>query len=150
MPSVKLGVCANVLISENPKMRRGILRTIHRYLAPGGRLLLLVPSLESVLSANQRLVEWNRRLGWSEAESLASGLAPSKDLMRGLVRIENVLTKHYLREEAMLLLGEVGFAVSSCDKVEYRWDTEFEDPPRWMKNPGPWDWLLVARRKRTR
>ena len=70
--------------------------------------------------------------------------------MRGLVRIDNVRTKHYLREEATLLLIEAGFAVSSCDKVEYDWDTEFEDPPRWMKTPGPWDWLLVARRKPAR
>ncbi len=147
MPKAKVGVCANVLISDDPAMRRGILRTIHRHLAPGGRLLLLVPSLESVLFANQRLVEWNRRLGFSEAESLASGITASRDLMRGLVRIEKVSTKHYLREEAMLLLGESGFAVSSCDKVEYAWETEFEDPPRWMKTPGPWDWLLVARRQ---
>ena len=146
MPKAKVGVCANVLISENSATRRGILRTIHRHLAPGGRLLLLVPSLESVLFVNQQLVEWNRRLGWSEAESLASGLAPTRDLMRGLVRIDRVPTKHYLREEATLLLTAAGFAVSSCDKVEYRWDTEFEHPPRWMENPGPWDWLLVAKR----
>jgi SAM-dependent methyltransferase len=147
MPKAKVGICANVLISDDPAMRRGILRTIHRHLAPAARLLLLVPSLESVLFANQRLIEWNRRLGNSEAESLASGMAPSRDLMRGIVRIEKVATKHYLREELTLLLGEAGFAVSSCDKVEYSWDTEFEAPPRWMKSPGPWDWLLIARRR---
>ena len=92
--------------------------------------------------------EARKRLGWSEAEALASAMAPSRDLLRGLVRIEKVPTKHYLREEATLLLGEAGFAVSSCDKVEYDWDTEFDDPPRWMKKPGPWDWLFVARRSR--
>ncbi len=148
LPKLTVGVCANVLISEDPALRRGILRTIRRYLAPGGRLLLLVPSLESVLFTNQRLVEWNRRLGWSEAQSIASGIAPSRDLMRGLVRLEKVPTKHYLREEATVLLEEAHFAVSSCDKVEYDWDTEFDDPPRWMKKPGPWDWLFVARRRR--
>ncbi len=147
LPKVRVGVCANVLISEDPAMRRGILRTIHRILAPGGRLLLLVPSLESALFANQRLVEWNRRLGWSEAQSIVSGIAPSRDLMRGLVRLDQVPTKHYLREEATVYLSEAGFAVSSCDKVEYTWDTEFDDPPRWMKKPGPWDWLFVARRR---
>ena len=147
LPKLKVGICANVLISEDPAMRRGILRTIHRYLAPGGRLLLLVPSLESALFTNQRLVEWNRRLGWSEAQAVASGLTPSRDLMRGLVRLEKVATKHYLREEASLLLEKAQFTVSSCDKAEYSWETEFEDPPRWMKKPGPWDWLFVARRK---
>ena len=148
IPKVDVGVCANVLISEDPAMRRGILRTIHRTLVSGGQLLLLVLSLESALFANQRLVEWNRRLGWSEAESIASGIVPSRDLMRGLVRLERVPTKHYLREEATVCLLDAGFAVSSCDKVEYTWDTEFDDPPRWMKKPGPWDWLFVARRKR--
>jgi SAM-dependent methyltransferase len=150
MPQARVGVCANVLISENPAMCRGILRTIHRHLAPGGRLLLLVPSLESVLFANQQLVEWNRRLGFSEAESFAAGLSPSRDLLRGLIRIEKIPTKHYLREEATLLLDGAGFAVSSCDKVEYGWETEFEKPPRWMQRPGPWDWLLVAKKKPTR
>jgi len=148
MQRVKVGVCANVLISDDPAMRKGILRTIHRHMAPGGRLLLVVPSLESVLFSNQQLVEWNRRLGWSEAEALAAGLPPSRDLLRGLIRIEGVKTKHYLREEAQAMLDTAGFALSSSDKVEYAWSTEFEAPPRWLKQkPAPWDWLLVARRK---
>jgi hypothetical protein len=146
MPKVRVGVCANVLISEDPAMRRGILRTIRRHLAPGARLLLVVPSLESALFANQRLVEWNERLGFSEVEALASGLPPSRDLLRGLVRLDRVPTKHFLREEMAVLLDRHGFAVSSCDKVEYTWDTEFEKPPAWMAKPGPWDWLFVARR----
>lgn len=144
---LKVAVCANVLISEDGGQRRGILRTIHRHLSPGGQLLLLVPSLESVLFSNQRLAEWNRRLGWSEADAIATGKLPALDVARGLIRIDKVPTKHYLREEAFVLLAAAGFAVSSCDKVEYRWDTEFEDPPGWMQSPGPWDWLFVAKRK---
>ena len=149
MPKARVGVCANVLISEDPAARRGILRTIHRHLAPGGRLLLVVPSLESALFANGRFVEWNRRRGFSEPEAIACGIAPSRDLIRGLVRLDGVKTKHYLREEATVLLDQHGFTVSSCDKVEYAWDTEFESPPAWMKEPGPWDWLFVARRRRS-
>jgi SAM-dependent methyltransferase len=149
LSNLKVAVCANVLISEDAGLRRGILRTIHRTLKPGGQLLLLVPSLESVLFSNQRLVEWNRRLGWSDADAVATGTLPARDVVRGLVRIDNVPTKHYLREEATVLLEEAGFTVSSSDKVEYRWDTEFETPPKWMKSPGPWDWLFVAKRSAT-
>jgi SAM-dependent methyltransferase len=148
MPRARVGVCANVLISRSPDVRQGILRTLRRHLAPGARLLLVVPSLESALFANQRLVEWNERLGFSEAEALASGLSASRDLLRGLVPLDRVPTKHFLREEILVLLARYGFAVSSCDKVEYAWDTEFEKPPAWMAKPGPWDWLLVARRRR--
>lgn len=151
IPKVRVGVCANVLISEDAGLRAGILRSIRRHLAGGARLLLVVPSFESALFANQRLVAWNRRLGFSERQSLASGLRADRDLLRGLVPIEKVPTKHYLREELTVLLRDHGFAVESCDKVEYGWDTELEDPPAWLrKPPGPWDWLVVARARRRR
>ena len=117
-------------------------------------MLLLLPSLESALFANQRLIEWNRRLGVSEREAVGSGIPVSarsmREILQGLVRIEGVATKHYLCEEAQSVLDEAGFRVASCDKVEYGWETEFESPPRWMKRPGPWDWLFVARKRRAR
>jgi hypothetical protein len=31
-------------------------------------------------------------------------------------------------------------------KLEYGWKTEFSHPPRWMKAPFPWDWLVTARK----
>jgi SAM-dependent methyltransferase len=151
IPKVRFGVCANVLISEDVRMRRNILRTVHRHLANRGHALFVVPSLESVLWSNSRLVEWNERLGYSRSEALDSGVKPTarnaRELLQGLVRIDGVLTKHYLREEALVLLAEHGFEVTSVDKVEYGWETEFDEPPRWMRGPGPWDWLLVARKR---
>lgn len=149
-PKARFGICANVLISEDGALRRGILRCVHRHLAKRGVAFFLLPSFESALFANQRLVEWNRRLGYDEADALASGIPPTRrgarDLLRSLVRIEGVPTKHYLREEATVFLESGGFRVVSVDKVEYDWDTEFDDPPSWMRSPGPWDWLFVAKR----
>ena len=146
----RFGVCANVLISDDISLRRGILRCMHRHLVRGGIALILVPSLESALFANQRLVEWNRRLGYDEGDALSSGIPPTRssarDLLQSLVRIEGVPTKHYLREEATVFLEDGGFRIVSVDKVEYDWDTEFDDAPRWMGRPGPWDWLLIAKR----
>jgi hypothetical protein len=83
-------------------------------------------------------------------DALASGIPPAgrsaNELLQSLVRIEGVPTKHYLCEEATVFLENGGFRVASVDKVECRWDTEFEDPPAWMGRPGPWDWLLIAKR----
>jgi len=139
----RFAVCANVLISDNVALRRQILRCLHRHLARGCFALFLLPSLESALFSNQRL-------GYDANDALASGIPPTgrsaKELLQSLVRIEGVPTKHYLREEATVFLEEGGFRVVSIDKVEYRWDTEFDDPPPWMKRPGPWDWLLIAKR----
>jgi hypothetical protein len=56
-------------------------------------------------------------------------------------------TKHYLREELILLLEQEGFNIKSIQKVEYDWKTEFVKPPRWLKEPYPWDWMCVAKKK---
>jgi SAM-dependent methyltransferase len=146
-PLADVGVCANVLISDDARMRRGILRTIAKNLAARGQLLLLVPSLESALFSSQQLIKWNRKLGHDESDAVGSGIHPARNIARGLVRIDGVPTKHYLREEIEVLLDDAGLAITSCDKAEYEWNTEFENPPRWMKAPGPWDWLFVAKHK---
>ena len=31
-------------------------------------------------------------------------------------------------------------------KIEYPWDTEFNDPPKWMGAPYPWDWFVLAKK----
>ena len=146
---VRLGLCANVLISDDSAMRRRILGTIARNVVRGGHALILVPSLESALFANQRLVEWNSRRGFDSEEALASGIPPTRrgarEVLRGLVRIDNVPTKHFLREEAEVLLEAAGLRVITVDKIEYGWETEFEKPPSWMRDPRPWDWLFVTR-----
>jgi SAM-dependent methyltransferase len=152
IPKVRFGVCANVLISADEAFRQNILRTIRRHLVIGGHVLFVVPSLESALFSNARLIEWNKRLGHTANEAFEGGIPPTarsaRELLQGLVRIEEVPTKHYLREEFEVLLTSSGFRVTSIEKVEYGWDSEFEQPPRWMKPPGPWDWLVVARRLR--
>ena len=143
-------VCANVLITADAALRRGILRTARKCLARGGHLLLVVPSLESALLAHRRLVEWHEREGADDAELAAEedGLSPSKGvcrgLLRGLVPIDGMPTRHYLAEELPLLLGAAGLGVTRLEKVHYGWDSEFHQPPRWLRAPFPWDWLAVA------
>ena len=138
-------VCANVLIADDRKARTGILKNINRHLVTGGHLLLLVPSTESALYADQRLVEWYRREGATESEARAERIRVGPTLLDGIIKIQGVPTKHYLREEAAVTLANAGFEMVSADKVEYGWHTEFDSPPRWMREPYPWDWLIVAR-----
>jgi hypothetical protein len=108
--------------------------------------MLLVPSTESAMYANQRLVEWNRRDGLQGKELTREVEAPRNtlELVDGLFGRDGVPTKHYLKEEAVMMLERTGFAPLSVDKVEYGWDSEFADPPFWLRDPYPWDWLVVA------
>ncbi len=65
------------------------------------------------------------------------------NIQEGNAEIDNVQTKHYLKEELQLLLVKEGFATEDCQKIEYEWTTEFVRPPSWLRRPGPWDWLIT-------
>ena len=61
--------------------------------------------------------------------------------------IDNVPTKHYVKEELELLLDREGLKAESFHKIEYDWSTEFIKAPSWLQNPKPWDWLAIAQRR---
>ena len=69
------------------------------------------------------------------------------NIRQGNADIDEVPHKHYLKEELQLLLANEGFIAEDIQKIEYNWDTEFIKPPKWLKEPRPWDWMVVARKK---
>lgn len=146
-----LGVCMNVLIAPDHKLRTAMVRTIHRALHPGGHLLTLIPSLESSLYTDTRLIDWNMRRGLSHDRALREGLCDEPGVLghpaAGVVDTGGEPTKHYLAEEAFVMMQDAGFEVLSIEKVEYDWSNEFDHPPRWLREPYPWHWLLVCRKK---
>ena len=142
------GLCVNVLIPEGIPDRESMWRNVVAAIRPGGRLALVVPSLESSLLARHRLVEWNLRSGTPPTKALTQGFDDSDPDARriargGIMDAGGLPTKHYLREEIETTAARFGLRVESCEKIEYRWNTEFADPPRWMRAPYPWDWLAV-------
>jgi len=144
---VDFALCINVAIMESREVRSGIFKAISRRLKKGGYLVLVVPSLESALYADNRLLQWNLKVGqeFSEACSeLASG--DSVSLRRGIVEIDDVRHKHYLKEELEATFGEYGFEAVAFEKVEYCWESEFAEPPGWMGEPYPWDWMAVMKK----
>lgn len=151
LPRCDFAACTNVLILPDRDVRRRILANMHASLRPGGHLLAIVPSTENALFVSQTLAEWNRREGVGVDEAYKEPLDTMgrdvRAVIDGIVRIEGVPTKHYLREEAELMFTEAGFRVSKVDKVEYDWTTEFTEPPSWLGEPGPWDWLFVVERR---
>lgn len=141
------GVCQNVLISPERGKARAILHNVARHMVRGGHLMILVPSTESALYCSQRHVEWNRREGKKGRALTRDVEVPSTaiNLIEGVFERDGVPTKHYLREEAASFVEAEGFELQSIDKVEYDWDSEFAQPPEWMRDPHPWDWMMVAK-----
>jgi len=151
LPRAHFGLSINVLIMAEADIRGRILANIARHLRRGGHALLVVPSLESVLFAHQRLIEWNRRDGSGPREAWAENRPvlgePDGALAAGLLNLDGSRTKHFLREELRTLADGLPLRVLSVEKVTYPWTTEFHDPPPWMKAPYPWDWMILLRRR---
>ncbi len=151
LPPADFALCVNSAISPSITHRNRLLDVTCRHLRPGGHLVLVVPALESIFLADFRLIEWNLREGMRPGRAVRSGFRAHRPIRKpraheGVVRIDGIETKHFLREEVMILLGNRGMRTLEIEKIEYPWGTEFAIPPRWMKAPFPWDWLFVARK----
>jgi len=111
---------------------------------------MVVPSLESALYSNFRLFEWESKQSRKLSHVINSGLmiryTHKGSLADGLINMAGIVMKHYLKEELLVILKKVNFRIINFQKVEYRWDTEFNDPPKWMGRPYPWDWLILSSR----
>lgn len=151
------GVCTNVILSPEPKDQRAILRVIRGHICHGGHLLLLVPSMESVLFVDWVLRRWQGPTV-HENEGISSRSSNTKrDIARGVVKRGTspaVRTQHYIKEQIVAMTRDAGFKCLRVQKVEYGWSTEFDIPskgrlPKRIASLGcamrPWDWLLVLR-----
>ena len=149
-PKVDCAVSVNSLISSSVAIRHRMLSAIAAILKSRGHFVLVVPSLESSFFVDVRFAQWKWKDGMDRSRAVRSVYPgdPSADhkARQGVLAIDGVATKHYLREELQLLLVEAGFKVLEIRKVEYSWDTELDKPPRWMREPYPWDWFVVAQR----
>lgn len=152
LEKVDFALSVNVAIMASRRIRMGIIRTIARHLRKSAHLLMVVPSVESALLADVRLLDWNIRSGMGYERAVAESLGDAdidqeRSIRQGAVDIDGVPTKHYLREELDVIFAEEPLDIVSVEKVEYSWDTEFAEPPKWMKEPYPWDWAVLLRKK---
>jgi hypothetical protein len=69
-----------------------------------------------------------------------------KHIAEGIVKIDNVPTKHYLFTELYAMFNTGKFEMQKIDRLEYDWSTEFDSPPSWMQSPYPWDWVVEVKR----
>ena len=139
------GFCVNVVMLPEPAQNKLMLKNIRKAIKPGGHVVMVLPSLESFIFSGWRLIDWCKKEGSNPEPSDLAGFKGTKtDLIEGVVRIDNVKTKHYLEPELEVLFQEAGFSELRIHKVEYDWSSEFESPPKWMKAPFPWDWCVSA------
>lgn len=147
LPRTDLAICINAILTDSMKKRDHFFKNLSRIVKKNGHLILVVPALESWMMC--RIIQRK----WKIENDLFNKKIPGKlaqlkyeNIQDGNADIDNVPTKHYLREELDLLLDLQGFSLQRIAKIEYGWTTEFVKPPRWLKHPRPWDWMVTAKK----
>jgi 2-polyprenyl-3-methyl-5-hydroxy-6-metoxy-1,4-benzoquinol methylase len=132
-------LCVNVAVHPTLRGRAAVFRAITGLLVPGGRLILVVPSLESatmVAAAEEAVL---RGRGARRAADWIAGKQAD-----GVVTIEGMPYKHYTRRELTGVLEDLGLAVIRIRRVEYSWRSQGVRPGAHLNDKFPWDWIAVA------
>jgi SAM-dependent methyltransferase len=142
--------CCNVIMLPEPERNVRMIRNIYKALRTNGTALIVVPSLESVMYASWRLIQWYKKEGVGLADIPTSEFkyykGSKQDILQGIIHIDGIPTKHFSEPELRVLFPEASLTITALEKLEYEWDTEFDAPPSWMKAPYPWDWLIECKR----
>jgi SAM-dependent methyltransferase len=150
LPRADFGLCCNVAILPDPTQNQLIIKNVYKALKKGGHALIVIPSLDSMIFSAWRIIDLYRRENITPGRIPKSDLdgfkGPITDILRGIVQIEGVRTKHYTASEIEVVFNDLGFKILNIEKLEYDWTTEIATPPRWMKEPYPWDWLIEVRK----
>jgi len=146
MPLCDVGICINAILTDSLKKRNVFFKNLKKCIRKNGHLILVVPSLESSMLTSIIRQRWNPDKDANRAISKRNSSARLKNILQGNPEIDSVPTKHYLKEELQLLLSNEEFIAEDFQKIEYEWDTEFLKPPKWLTEPKPWDWMVIAKR----
>lgn len=151
LPEVHFVFCCNVAMLPEIAKTHAMIANIKRVLKKNGTALVVLPSLDSVLYSAWRLIEVYKKEGVQvddipEAE-FAYFNASKRKIIEGIIHIDNVPTKHFMQPELEVVFRNAGLTITAIEKVEYNWDTELAEPPAWLKDPYPWDWLVVCKRE---
>ena len=141
-------ICINAILTSSLKKRNLFFKHMASFIKKGGDLVLVVPSLESKLFSHIIATKYN--VDDAKKDKAPAGkraISQIRFIKDGVTDIDDVPTKHFLKEELELLLNLAGFTVEKIEKINYKWSTEFHKPPSWLKNPQPWDWMVKAKKK---
>lgn len=141
------GICINAILTPSQKDRDNFFKNLSTIIKPGGHIILTIPSLESWMLTNviQQQFAIDKKY-FTSTKNSKEALNKWNNIKKGNVEIDSVPHKHYLKEELELLLTKAGFKTEQSEKIEYDWSTEFHKPPKWLKDPKPWDWMIVGKK----
>jgi len=150
LPQVDFIFSCNVIMLPSIEKNYAMFSNIYDALKPGGNAVIVVPSAESAAFALWRLIDVYKKEGVKVKDipnnELELFAGTKKDIIQGILHIDGVPTKHYSESELHVILEDAGLKLTKIDKVNYTWDTELAEQPKWLKAPYPWDWIIECKR----
>jgi 2-polyprenyl-3-methyl-5-hydroxy-6-metoxy-1,4-benzoquinol methylase len=147
VPKCDFGICINAILTPSAKDRNIFFQSLSACVKRGGRIVITIPSLESFMFTSIVQQQYKiDRIFFPATKKGKEALRKWNNIRQGNADIDDVPHKHYLKEELQLLLKDAGFIAEKFQKIEYNWDTEFLKAPQWLKEPRPWDWMVVAKK----
>ncbi|MGH2553139.1 MAG: class I SAM-dependent methyltransferase [Chitinophagaceae bacterium] len=148
LPKCDFAICINAILTSSQKDRTNFFQSLSSCIKKNGRIIITIPSLESFMLSSIVQQQWkiDNRL-FPATKNAKEAIRKWNNIRKGNADIDDIPHKHYLKEELQLLLANEGFVAEDFQKIEYEWNTEFLAPPKWLKHPKPWDWMVVARKK---
>ncbi|MGH7582261.1 MAG: class I SAM-dependent methyltransferase [Gemmatimonadales bacterium] len=129
-------LCVNVVIHPRRQNRMQTLERALDLLRPGGRLVLVVPSIES-----ECLLAEATRTAARNTVRMPRG---KRSVNIGVLSVVGVPTKHFAAAELRALAAGLGLREVEVSRVEYSWSSYGLRPIR-PAGLRPWDWMVEAR-----
>lgn len=150
LPKADFAYCCNVAICDDNKKNYQILKNVLRSLKKNGTAIIILPSFESASNTLYQMIQLYEKDKIKINEIPKDELHPAqntlKQISEGIHFIDNHPTKHYHLQELYTLFHHKNYSIESIRKVEYNWKTEITNPPKYLKEPFPWDWLVEVKR----
>ncbi len=133
-----LVLCVNVVIHPDRHVRERALAGAHDLIRPGGAFFLVVPSIESAC-----LIYEVSKGAYFQHKGHTPGSKRRYPGEIGVVPFGGVPTKHYGKEELLVLADGLGLENVSITQVRYSWASHGLNP-RTRPASTPRDWLLMG------
>jgi SAM-dependent methyltransferase len=144
-----VAVAVNSLVMPGFDQIDVALNAVHAALKPGGRLIGIVPSIDSVHYMTFLLVDRARRAGMPEAKARQNAAAHAEhklfDFAFGDFQMRGIRQHFWQPFEVRLRLGNAGFQGIRVKKVRLAW-RQFACATDLADYPAPWDWFFAARK----
>lgn len=140
-------ISINSILMPSIKDIKRSFSNIYRSLKNKGKLILILPSIESALYHNFLLL--NKELkNKTEKKAIESAKTKAEnkkyDYFLGIYSEEKERQKFYYRHEIRYILKKTGFKKRNIKKFKYPWGNDISDFQDFPKEDKLWDWFITA------